>query len=204
MPKRTEAYLADQRQRLLRAAQRCFMRHGYHATSIGDICKAAKVSVGTIYKYFPGKREMFLAMHDEATDRFPATLDFESWPAFKEVYLAGIRNIDDTRAKANHRIGLELCSEALFDEQLVQATQPRIERLHQSFTQYLQAMAARGEIELPLGVDATVRMLQCLVMGAAAERSWFASQSSQAFTDELARTLDLLVGVKKVTKRKAP
>lgn len=204
MPKRTEAYLANQRQRLLRAAQRCFMRNGYHATSIGDICKAAKVSVGTIYKYFPGKREMFLAMHDEAAERLPIDNDFKSWQPFKEMYIDGIRNIDDTRAKANHRIGLELCAEALFDEQLVQAAQPRVERLHQSFAQYLQDMAARGEIDLPLGVDTTVRMLQCLVMGAAAERSWFASQSSEAIAEELARTLDLLVGARSASKRKAP
>lgn len=196
MPKRTQAYLDERRQRLLKAADRCFMRKGYHATSIGDICKAAKVSVATIYKYFPGKREIFLATHEEAWERMLAENLFESWLPMKQRYLDSTRNLDDARVKANNRITLELSSEALFDDNLVQLARPRAAKWHVLLAETLRKLTSRGEIDLPLGIESTGRMLQCLIMGLAAARPWLAVQSPRILAEDLGRMLDLMVGAK--------
>ena len=47
------------RRRLLDAAEREFGAHGFHATSIGEITRRAKVALGTFYVYFDSKDEIF-------------------------------------------------------------------------------------------------------------------------------------------------
>lgn len=43
------------RSAILDAAAACFVRRGFHATSMKDICAAAAMSPGTLYHYFPSK-----------------------------------------------------------------------------------------------------------------------------------------------------
>lgn len=52
------------RQRLLRAAEKAFGANGYHATSISDITRRARVAQGTFYLYFPGKEALFRELVD--------------------------------------------------------------------------------------------------------------------------------------------
>ena len=49
----------ERRADILAAAKRVFARKGYHATTIADIAKAAKVSYGSIYWYFDSKDALF-------------------------------------------------------------------------------------------------------------------------------------------------
>lgn len=53
------------RRQLLEAAIRVFARKGYAATSVTDIIRAASVARGTFYLYFPGKKQIFLAVVDD-------------------------------------------------------------------------------------------------------------------------------------------
>ena len=50
------------RREILAAAKKVFARKGYHATTIADIAKAAKLSYGSIYWYFESKDALFLAL----------------------------------------------------------------------------------------------------------------------------------------------
>jgi AcrR family transcriptional regulator len=43
------------RDQIVVAAQSCVVRHGFHATSMAQIAATAGMSVGQIYRYFPGK-----------------------------------------------------------------------------------------------------------------------------------------------------
>ena len=47
---------------ILAAAKKVFARKGYHATTISDIAKAAKLSYGSIYWYFDSKEALFHAL----------------------------------------------------------------------------------------------------------------------------------------------
>ena len=66
-PRRTESeeVLAETRQRLLDAAATEFAREGFAGANINRISKAAGFAKGTIYNYFPSKRELMLALIDE-------------------------------------------------------------------------------------------------------------------------------------------
>ncbi|HEX5366238.1 MAG TPA: TetR/AcrR family transcriptional regulator [Acidimicrobiales bacterium] len=53
------------RQRLLDAALEVFDRRGVHDARIDDVCRAAGVARATFYRYFDGKDDVLLALHDE-------------------------------------------------------------------------------------------------------------------------------------------
>jgi AcrR family transcriptional regulator len=57
--------MADTRTRLMNAAVQEFAREGYEAASINRITQSAGVATGTIYNYFPGKKELMLAVLSE-------------------------------------------------------------------------------------------------------------------------------------------
>lgn len=51
-----------QRDRILQAAQRCFVEHGFHAATMASIAATADVSAGLIYRYFASKNEVIVAI----------------------------------------------------------------------------------------------------------------------------------------------
>jgi AcrR family transcriptional regulator len=58
----SEAEKEERRADILAAAKRVFAKKGYHATTIADIAKAAKLSYGSIYWYFDSKDALFHAL----------------------------------------------------------------------------------------------------------------------------------------------
>lgn len=76
------AHAEAQRGRILAAAQRCFVAHGFHAASISEIAAEAGISQGLIYRYFANKRAMILALIErqlgqdqQAIGQAPPSLD---------------------------------------------------------------------------------------------------------------------------------
>ncbi|KRG70697.1 TetR/AcrR family transcriptional regulator [Pseudoxanthomonas dokdonensis] len=51
-----------QRGRILDAARRCFIAHGFHAAAVSEIAAEAGISQGLMYRYFDNKRAMILAL----------------------------------------------------------------------------------------------------------------------------------------------
>jgi AcrR family transcriptional regulator len=71
MSVRRRSYLpADARRaQLLDAAKRVFLRRGFAAANIADICEEAGVARGTIYQYFRNKRDVLIALLDDVAAR---------------------------------------------------------------------------------------------------------------------------------------
>jgi TetR/AcrR family transcriptional regulator, repressor for uid operon len=55
---RREAQVA----RILEAARSCFLKSGFQGASMGDICGAAAMSPGALYRYFPSKESLIEAI----------------------------------------------------------------------------------------------------------------------------------------------
>ncbi|MFI6130429.1 TetR/AcrR family transcriptional regulator [Micromonospora sp. NPDC051141] len=62
MPRVSEQHLAARRQQILDAARRCFLRDGFHQTSMQDVIREAGLSVGAVYRYFPSKNDLITAI----------------------------------------------------------------------------------------------------------------------------------------------
>ena len=64
-----------QRERILRAARACFVRHGFHAAAMADIAAAAGMSAGLIYRYFPSKSAIVHAIIGQQMEEARRALD---------------------------------------------------------------------------------------------------------------------------------
>jgi AcrR family transcriptional regulator len=53
---------------ILRAAEREFLQHGFHNTTVERIAEVADVSVGSIYVHFESKEGLYLALLERALD----------------------------------------------------------------------------------------------------------------------------------------
>ncbi len=65
MPKVSQEYRDARRAEILAAARRCFVRDGFHGTSMQDLLAEVGLSSGAVYRYFPGKRDMILAIAED-------------------------------------------------------------------------------------------------------------------------------------------
>jgi AcrR family transcriptional regulator len=68
-PGRTAAGEATRR-KLHETAIRLIRERGYEATTLRDVATRAGVSPGLLYRYFPSKRSVVLALYDELSDAF--------------------------------------------------------------------------------------------------------------------------------------
>jgi AcrR family transcriptional regulator len=55
--------LIDKKNDLLKAAQKVFQEKGYKGTNVSDITDEAGMAVGSFYKYYKSKEEMFLEIY---------------------------------------------------------------------------------------------------------------------------------------------
>jgi TetR/AcrR family transcriptional regulator, repressor for uid operon len=73
MPRTVNTHLQGERRRqILEAAHACFVRRGFHAASMAEICAEARLSAGAVYRYFPSKEEIVLAIGEGELSRAQA------------------------------------------------------------------------------------------------------------------------------------
>src|SRR5258708_31384539 len=58
------------RDRLYATATQLIAARGYEATTLRDIAKEARVSVGLLYRYFPSKQAVVIALYDELSAEY--------------------------------------------------------------------------------------------------------------------------------------
>ena len=72
---RREREKLRQRKDMLHTAMTLFSEKGYHNTSMQEIAEQAEFAVGTLYKFFKNKEEMYKALITEQSDRFHTALN---------------------------------------------------------------------------------------------------------------------------------
>ena len=65
MPKVTEQHREARRAQILNAARRCFVRQGFHETSMQELLAEAGLSSGAVYGYFSSKDELIVAIAED-------------------------------------------------------------------------------------------------------------------------------------------
>lgn len=77
----------DRRERLLRAAERCFVASGFHGARMAQIAKEAQMSPGHIYHYFDSKEQIIAELVRAHTG--------EKQAMFERFERAGARIVDE-------------------------------------------------------------------------------------------------------------
>jgi TetR/AcrR family transcriptional regulator, transcriptional repressor of aconitase len=65
VPKVSQQYRDARREQILAAGRRCFLRDGFHATSMQDLFTESGLSSGAVYRYFAGKDELIIAIAED-------------------------------------------------------------------------------------------------------------------------------------------
>ncbi len=60
---------ATRREHILDAAETCFIRNGFHRTTMMDLAKAAAMSAGNFYRYFSSKEAIVLGLAERDRER---------------------------------------------------------------------------------------------------------------------------------------
>ena len=71
-----------QKDRILNAAEKAFIEHGFHAAGMALIAAEAEMSPGLIYRYYPGKHDIILAIIERQLE--------ENRAGIRELYDSGL------------------------------------------------------------------------------------------------------------------
>lgn len=81
MPKLSDSAIEKKKSRIENAARRLFIKQGFHATSMRDIAKGAKVSLGNVYNYFDTKDAIF----ESIVSKYLQTIDAQLREMFASI-----------------------------------------------------------------------------------------------------------------------
>ncbi len=123
MPRVSDEHLAARRRQILDAARICFLRNGFHASTMQDVIREAGLSVGAVYRYFPGKDAIIAAIAEQAlgsaTDLLSDLSRREPAPDLAEAMTALIDAMEpQLQPDGASRIAIQVWAEALRDEAL--------------------------------------------------------------------------------------
>lgn len=98
MPRVTDAHRQRQRERILRAAERCFARRGFHATSMDELITETGMSSSTVYRYFPdGKQSIIDAVSTSRMEpliaRIKALAAMDEPPDLEEAFTGALESL---------------------------------------------------------------------------------------------------------------
>ncbi|KIR65057.1 TetR/AcrR family transcriptional regulator [Micromonospora haikouensis] len=156
MPRVSDEHLAARRQQILDAARRCFLRDGFHRTSMQDVIAEAGLSVGAVYRYFPSKNDLITAIAQSVVggaDQVFAGLTATDPPLPLVEALDRALTYVDGQAGPDGilPLALQVWSEAQRDPALAEFVRATYDRLRGHFA--VLAARARETGELPPDAD---------------------------------------------------
>jgi len=156
MPRVSDEHLAARRQQILDAARRCFLRDGFHNTSMQDVIAEAGLSVGAVYRYFPSKNDLITSIAQTviggADEIFAELARHEPPLPLSEVLERALTYVDSqTGEDGVLRLAIQVWSESLRDPALAEF----VRTTYTGFREHFVAMArrARDAGELPPEAD---------------------------------------------------
>lgn len=169
-PQKLSDRACAQRERILDAAQKCFVSHGFHAAGMALIAETANMSPGLIYRYFDSKSTIILAIIERQLENSRAGIRaLHDAPDFGKAAFEAFnhwRNADPRLMNA--ALFLEMSAEATRDPAIAAALRVSDQELRNELSQWLSASVERGGKGLPLKL-ARLRAitLQCFMEGLA-------------------------------------
>lgn len=169
MPKVTDEYRDARRTHILDAARQCFLRDGFHATSMTDVCREAEVSSGVVYLYFSGKNEIIAAIAAQNLSRISqvaADLAQRHGNRGAGAVLAELLGYIRTEHERNGLASIALLtwSESLRNAALAESLRNAFTEVRRSLTTLLREQERSGGLG-PLSSEATASIMISVLVG---------------------------------------
>jgi len=143
---------SDRRARILDAAERCFVRSGFHRTTMQDVAAEAAMSPGNLYRYFASKDAIVAGLAER--DRAEVSRDFAGFinvENFAEGFELLARKHLQEEPRNRAILCLEIWAEATRNAAFAELTHEFRRELAGRMTQLFTEVQARGAIAA--GVD---------------------------------------------------
>jgi AcrR family transcriptional regulator len=157
---------ADRRNEILDAARRCFVRSGFHAASMQEICAEAAMSPGNLYRYFASKEDLIAGIAER--DRAEVAAEFAAADVSQGLFtlLEGMAHHHFSQRPDEQVL---LCTEVMSQAR----RHPDIAAISQNFDRdvrrwlrdLLEAGAKRGDIPADVNFDPVITMLMIIADG---------------------------------------
>ena len=163
MPKLKPDTQRARRENILDAAERCFSRSGFHATSMQDICRGAGVSPGALYIYFRSKEDLIAGIAERNRQDFQSRFAQLAEAADFFAALEAIGNAYFVKDEPERRqICLEIGVESTRSAQIGQIHRSVDEYVLSSFQSLFQRMIEDGRIRPALDSAALARIFMVI------------------------------------------
>lgn len=165
---RAEAKAESQRERILDAAQKCFIEHGFHSAGMALIAETAGISAGLIYRYFDSKNAIVLAIIARELEGKRAKIEeLYSRPGFLDAVVEKFRAWQSGDASVmNAPLFLEMSAEATRAPEIARAIEASDALTREDFEQWLSRAREEGGMGIAKDVArAHAILMQCLIEG---------------------------------------
>ena len=157
-----------QRDRILCAALKCFIEHGFHAASMASIADTAQMSAGLMYRYFENKNAIVLGIIERQLEEKRAIIrQLHSSSDFAAGLLVAFERwcVGDSNAM-NAALFLEMSVEATRNAPLAEALRSFDAGMRMELQAWLGRGRELGGMGLPQECTATRALsLQCFIDG---------------------------------------
>jgi AcrR family transcriptional regulator len=157
---------SDRRAEILAAAQRCFVRAGFHGASMQDICAEAGMSPGNLYRYFPSKEALIAGIAER--DRAEVGQSFAQADLSKGLFavLEGMAHHHFTvRSIEQVKLCTEVMSEARRNPEIARISAGFDADVRKWLTDMFSAAAEQGDISKEADIEGAVDMLMIIADG---------------------------------------
>jgi AcrR family transcriptional regulator len=157
---------AERRAIILAAAERAFVRLGFHATSMQNVAEEAGMSAGNLYRYFPSKESIVEALCNcDAEDRARNFAEVAEHGDILGLANFAIREKLLGKPIEKTRLILEIWSEAAHNPKIAAITRAMDENIRGGLVALFTAAKARGEIAAGVDAEFAARLMVTLVSG---------------------------------------
>lgn len=179
MPRITPEQAEARRQQILDAARACFLRDGFHQTSMADIQREADLSAGAIYLYFKSKDDIILGIASSILATIGGLIPED--PVFGDRQLSLFEIIAGFLVRADQlneeervfSLALQVWAEATRNEDVARSLDADITEVKRRVRRLIGACQERGIVDPSVDPDALSMAMLSVAQGYMVQRTLF-------------------------------
>jgi len=152
---------------ILEAAAICFVKRGFHQTSMQEICAQAGMSPGALYRYFKSKAEIIEAIAEQdqrETQEFLA--EIQRHDSFIEGFIQATMSRINTALKEHYApLTIEILAEVTRNPKVAKRFMANDKQMKAFLIRMLKAAIKKGAVNASLKPEATAELLISIIEG---------------------------------------
>lgn len=165
--------LETRQRQILEAAASCFVRRGFHQSTMQEICREAKLSPGSVYRYYRSKEEIIAVLVENSCAEFLSLIqsvrnDTDTAQAFDHLTDAVL---DKIRDPALCVLNIEANAEAIRNPRMTEIVKRRDTVNLEALAEQIRHAQASGLCDPTLDALMSAEILVALIKGLAIRKS---------------------------------